>query len=204
LLVKSSSYFEQVVKAVSSLERPLQTIVCLALGKFSESLLSRFQLAFLLLLREKLKIPVEICDPAFTQLELSMLKDFRLFIIPNTRGSFPLSRPTLFFLPHSSHQLTNNVLFSNWEPSRLPYCILLSNELSTIREDVIFRRNPEKLEYILKSESVAQVVNLEDDFEYANVFSETAIHYFPESECSKMKESFWNQHEPRYIDPDVL
>uniref|UniRef100_A0A8C3ICC3 SRR1-like domain-containing protein n=1 Tax=Chrysemys picta bellii TaxID=8478 RepID=A0A8C3ICC3_CHRPI len=58
--------------------------VCYGIGSFSSCVISRYQLAFLLLLLEKLQIPKSQCyifDPLFSELEISVLNDLGVTVV---------------------------------------------------------------------------------------------------------------------------
>lgn len=118
--------------------------VCYGIGSFSEVKRSRYQLAYLMLINSLLK-PKEtrICDPIFSQDEISFLKrrgfvisdnDVRLLPFFNASPhSFPqeacfsaANSPVLFFMPHCGRRLYSNLLCTNWG-MQLRNVILIGN-----------------------------------------------------------------------------
>lgn len=95
----------------------LRDMVCYGVGNFSTASASLWQFACILSLQADLAVEhVFFYDPCTTDLEVALLKEFQIQIIPdNERGHRPVSVPTLFYMPHCPQQLYANVLMSNWE-----------------------------------------------------------------------------------------
>jgi hypothetical protein len=95
----------------------VRDIVCYGVGNFSTSSAPMWQFACILNLKVDLAIEdIFYYDPCTTELEMELLQEFQIQIIPhNERGHRPVSVPTLFYMPHCPQQLYANVLISNWE-----------------------------------------------------------------------------------------
>ncbi|KAF4521534.1 hypothetical protein B566_EDAN009502 [Ephemera danica] len=167
-------------------------IICFGLGKFSESVTSRYQLAFLLILQEKFQCPVQAYDPAFTPAEQQILPeeyDFEL-IEENEEGQRVVSPDicTLVFAPHCPKQLTNNFLWANWS-SNLKNCIFLCNSF----ERVIANPSclPESARYIIDISPYTEELLLANIFRFKDVFNDLAFHTF--NKTNELSPKFWSK-----------
>ncbi|CAG8590354.1 2186_t:CDS:2 [Paraglomus brasilianum] len=108
LLMDSQFYMElkeSLQKHLSTHSASVVDIVCYGIGSIESSILSRYQLALALLLRELLQ-----------------------------RGQRVISQPTLFFMPHCPLSLYDNVLSANWEKHRLEQLIMIGNRFDFYEE----------------------------------------------------------------------
>ncbi|OCB84112.1 hypothetical protein A7U60_g8785 [Sanghuangporus baumii] len=92
----------------------IQSILCLGLGSPSESAQARFQLSFLLELRDK--------------------------ILPE--GKHELEGATLAFMPHCDRVLYENFLRANWRPEAIADLLLIGNDLRGIPSRVLGKESP--------------------------------------------------------------
>ncbi|XP_026517248.1 SRR1-like protein [Terrapene carolina triunguis] len=112
--------------------------VCYGIGSFSSCVISRYQLAFLLLLLEKLQIPKSQCyifDPLFSELEISVLNDLGVTVVlENEEGKHHIHEFTIFYMIHCGKALYNNLLWSNWSVDALSKMIIIGNSFKGIEE----------------------------------------------------------------------
>uniref|UniRef100_A0A8D0GRP6 SRR1 domain containing n=1 Tax=Sphenodon punctatus TaxID=8508 RepID=A0A8D0GRP6_SPHPU len=112
--------------------------VCYGLGNFSSCVASRYQLAFLLLLLEKLQIPRRQCyifDPLFSDLETAVLNDLGVTpLFENEEGKRHVFKPTIFYMIHCGKALYNNLLWRNWSTETLSKVIIIGNSFKGIEE----------------------------------------------------------------------
>ncbi|XP_074869064.1 SRR1-like protein isoform X2 [Carettochelys insculpta] len=112
--------------------------VCYGIGNFSSCVISRYQLAFLLLLLEKLQIPKSQCyifDPLFSQLEIGVLNDLGITVVlQNEEGKHHIHEFTIFYMIHCGKALYNNLLWSNWSVDALSKMIIIGNSFKGIEE----------------------------------------------------------------------
>ncbi|KAL6451116.1 BER1 SRR1-like protein BER1 [Candida maltosa Xu316] len=101
-VIRNSKLFENIKTSLAS---EVSTIRCLALGSPSESKNAKYQLALLLELQSLFKANVSIYDPIFNDQDKEILKDFT--IEEKFTGD---SSQTLYFLPHASLELTEEIL----------------------------------------------------------------------------------------------
>jgi len=207
--IESSSFFEA---AVSSLERCLRgsansqvdRILCYGLGSFSNCLVARHQLGFLLALRVRLQVShVQIYDPLFTADEKSLLSEnFKCSVIDfNEEGKRRVSAEgcTLLFAPHCPKQLTNNFLWANWTPASLSNCIVLGNSFSSILNNPASL--PDTAEYLVKVNPYTSETGLANSFRLGDVFNDLAFHSF---DLSKAPSCLWSPlPAPIYPDDDT-
>ncbi len=170
-------------------------IVCYGIGSMDDSFTSRFQLALLLLIIDELKETklvdavsrVEFYDPVFNKADRILLQESLGFMIsPENEqclkqvesGQDSSFIPTLFYMPHCPKSLYNNLLYSNWSPSRLQNIILLGNSFSTIqsvtREEVM----KSSYRYIQDSLSFVSEIKLNQKCEITNDFYDLSFHVF--------------------------
>ncbi|XP_013165899.1 PREDICTED: SRR1-like protein [Papilio xuthus] len=204
--LEGSQFYNDVLKAVSTFlnERNISEIVCFGLGHVGECNISRYQLAFLLCLKDSFKpLKVLVHDPIFYIGECELLKRLGLIVIEeNNEGSYVISNTniTVVYLPHCPKQLTNNFLWSNWD-IRLENCILLCNSFTSLLENHPSRMLSEMVPYIYKLSKYLDEVILDNSFQYKDIFNDTSIHYIKKGELSKVDSNFWNKPEkPKYDD----
>ncbi|XP_030073378.1 SRR1-like protein isoform X2 [Microcaecilia unicolor] len=115
--------------------------VCYGVGRFSSCVISRYQLALLLLLLEKLQVPKHRChvfDPLFSRWEIAVLQALGLTVIfENEEGKHRIFTPTIFYMIHCGKALYNNLLWRNWSVDALSKAIIIGNSFKRIEE----RRN---------------------------------------------------------------
>uniref|UniRef100_A0A8C0GJ17 SRR1 domain containing n=1 Tax=Chelonoidis abingdonii TaxID=106734 RepID=A0A8C0GJ17_CHEAB len=128
--------------------------VCYGIGSFSSCVISRYQLAFLLLLLEKLQIPKSQCyifDPLFSELEISVLNDLSVTVVlENEEGKHHIHEFTIFYMIHCGKALYNNLLWSNWSVDALSKMIIIGNSFKGIEERLLARILERDYLYIAK------------------------------------------------------
>ncbi|XP_068634019.1 SRR1-like protein isoform X1 [Battus philenor] len=204
--IKSSHYFNDVLKSVSNVlkERNLLEIVCFGLGHIGECNISRYQLAFLLCLKQSFNLcDVFVHDPIFYSDECELLRRLGLTVITqNNEGCYVISQKhtTLVYLPHCPKQLTNNFLWSNWGV-QLENCILLCNSFASLLQNQPSRILKEAVPYIYKITSHIDEIVLKNNFQYKDIFNDTSIHYISKEKLPDIDSEFWNKTEqPKYED----
>ncbi|KAJ1673920.1 sensitivity to red-light reduced protein, partial [Spiromyces aspiralis] len=94
------------------------SIVCYGIGPVSRYQVPQYQLALVLLLRDRLKTKVEsvwIFDPCDTDLDNEVYRYFGLNpIASNENGRRKVNERTLFYMPHCEEFLYDNVWAANW------------------------------------------------------------------------------------------
>lgn len=158
-------------------------------------------MAFILLVKELLNI--ENCvfhEPILWQAEINCLQTLNCqFHRKNLEGKLSLQgTPSLIFLPHCPKQLTNNLLWKNWSPADLKYCILIGNSFQQIIQASFKKSLLHDAEYISKISPHSSEYKINNTFKFGNVFNDTSIHTFNVDLAPK---EFWSENpEPEYKD----
>lgn len=192
-------------EALVSLENPkIEEIVCFGLGHVSDRIVSRYQLALLLCLRNELKVDVFIQDPGFWSIDKIILKELGFTLLENNlEGKYKANKTTLFYLPHCPKQLTNNLLWYNWD-LHLKNCIVISNSFVRVTENLSKKELVKNANYIADILPYTFEFAVINTFKFFDVFNDTAIHVFPLTKLILIPEDFWaNREEPKYDLDDI-
>lgn len=160
-------------------------IVCYGLGSFGSNMTSRYQLAFLILLKEKMgNIRLELYDPSFTPNEIKVMSTTLDFIVleENEEGHRLVrgdGAGVLFFMPHAPHQLVNNLIYTNWTPESISKCVCICNSFENLKVNFPKRVLQQNLGYIDRSERIVVEYGIINTFPYKDIFNDMAIHSFP-------------------------
>ncbi|KAI9556860.1 hypothetical protein GHT06_016652 [Daphnia sinensis] len=203
--VESSSFFNSFITFLAGitkeLDKSIAEIVCFGLGHISSCKAAQHQLGLLLLLEEQFHCPVEVFDPVFCSVEENVIKELKLKLSPtNCEGK---RKPvlsggcTLFFFPHCPKELSNNLLYTNWNPRHIEHCILYSNSFEKIRLDIPFRFL-KSYHYLLQSQEIVEEVPVPNIFHFPDIFNDLSLHYFPSHLRSNVQSPFWESPEPNY------
>ena len=140
----------------------ISKIICLGLGNFAQNptsisaqIASKHQLSFLLaLLKTSSAAQGLVFDPVLTQCEKEILTTLGLETASeNLEGRYPVDCATLFYLPHCPKQLTNNVLWANWES--LHNVVIIGNSFNTC----VLNLSKRQLESVSYLQQAAIIVN---------------------------------------------
>ncbi|KAM4054160.1 SRR1-like protein isoform 1-T2 [Anomaloglossus baeobatrachus] len=183
--------------------------VCYGLGNFTSCVISRHQMAFILLFLERFKIPRHQCyvfDPVFSQLDIAVLRELGLtLVMKNEEGKHAVNRPTVFFMLHCGKALYNNLLWRNWSCDALSQMIIIGNSFKGIEERLVSRVLQRDYIYIYKSLRVVEETPFPESNQYSDIFNDTSIHSFPAAELKTLpKETWLCQEEPQYEDCEDL
>ncbi|KAJ3603957.1 hypothetical protein NHX12_028698 [Muraenolepis orangiensis] len=175
--------------------------VCYGLGSFSSCVSARYQLAMLLLLLETLQVTPGRCsvfDPVFSEGELDVLRQLDLTVLTeNEEGKRLVKRPTIFYLMHCGKALYNNLLWRNWKRETLPLLTIIGNSFSGIQ--TIGRELQRDYGYIDQAVAVCEERRLPCPPRLLDVFNDTAVITFPDSDLGKLPQCTWaDPAEPRY------
>ena len=181
------------------------------IGNFTTCPIARYQLSFLIVLREKLQDKCTSCsvyDPMFSKNDLEVLDKIDFSVIAeNEEGKRQCSVPTVAFMPHCGKALYNNFVWKNLHSG--PDCtlrnvILIGNSFSRMIE-----RTPKSVlmatgNYIIKMADYTQEVSLPSNTSHSDVFNDLSVHTFPRSKLNDIPGDFWDDlAEPQYTDEDV-
>nr|CAI5862945.1 unnamed protein product [Callosobruchus analis] len=199
------SLFASLQEALTAIDKPqLSKIVCFGLGRFTENLSARYQLALLLCLKDFYQVSVCAYDPCFSEFEIDLLHHFQIEVLEkNLEGKYKVEpgEYVLFYLPHCSKQLSNNLLWRNWGLS-LCQCIVVANSFNEIIERSSTKALKENAEYVSKITPYVLEVAVINSFKFYEVFNDTAVHVFPK--LSFVPQDLWLQNnEPEYRENDI-
>ncbi|CAI5797256.1 SRR1 domain containing [Podarcis lilfordi] len=181
--------------------------VCYGIGNFSSCIQAQYQLAFLLLLLEELKIPEDLCyifDPVFSTLEIKVLADLGLTVLlENEEGKRCIHNPTIFYMVHCGKALYNNLLWSNWSIEALSKTVIIGNSFKGIEDRMLSRIFQKDYSYIAKVLIATDEEALPSHPQYLDIFNDTSVHCFPLEKLRDLPPEIWKlQEEPVYPDED--
>lgn len=188
-------------------QNAVRELICYGLGRFSSCLIARFQLAFLLLLRDMLQVQCYVYDPLFSDTEKLLLDKMKLLVLhENEEGKRKISgKPTLFYMPHCGKPLYNNVLWANWEPGELDKLVILGNSFQHMADSIPSRLLCQKAPFVLKILPYVLEKPVENSFRYTDIFNDTSVHVFPSQSCDIYPADFWTRGpEPVYSDDEII
>lgn len=182
----------------------ISDIVCYGLGSFTTSVISRYQLALLLLFKEHFTANVYIYDPVFSDHELDILNKLQLiFIEENEEGARKIDTFTLIYMPHCPTALVNNLLWRNWG-HQLSKCIILSNSFKALSQCETRKNFQERFHYIHSILPVTTEMDLKNNFIYTDIFNDLSLHSFPLTSLCKLSQEFWKKEaKPTYENADI-
>lgn len=136
----------------------------------------------------------------FSNQENEILQELGFHVLQeNEEGKRSVEDLTIFYLPHCSHQLVNNLLYANWEVDKLRNCVIISNSFKNIHNSVPPRLLSKSLSFISRvSSDICEEAEVQNSFEYPDIFNDTAIHVFPISKimCHSPNDLFWLERAP--------
>ncbi|XP_069817425.1 SRR1-like protein isoform X2 [Dendropsophus ebraccatus] len=183
--------------------------VCYGLGSFTSCVISRHQMAFLLLFLEQFKIPRHHCyvfDPVFSPLEIAVLQKLGLTVLlKNDEGKHAVCKPTVFYMLHCGKALYNNLLWKNWSCDALSQMIIIGNSFKEIDERLVSRILQRDYTYIYKSLTMVEETSFPESDHYSDVFNDTSVHSFPVAKLKSVSKETWQSpDEPQYQDCEDL
>ncbi|XP_078739686.1 SRR1-like protein isoform X2 [Lampetra fluviatilis] len=153
-------------------------VVAYGVGRFAICPTARYQLALLCIITDSLQVvrsKVSVYDPVFSAVEEQTLTSLGMSLVRyNEEGKRRVSGPTLFYLPHCGKALSNNLLWSNWDPRSLAQTILIGNSLSSVVSSLPSRILDRDYRLIHKEVALPALPPRLSD-----VFNDTTLHHFP-------------------------
>jgi hypothetical protein len=111
---------------------------------------------------------------------------------------------TLFYLPHCPKQLTNNILWANWQPETLGSidpisvdkpCVhglyILGNSFERITSSLPDRILKESAEYILLASKYVFETKVDNCFKFSDIFNDTSLHSFSIDKLPPSSDPIW-------------
>lgn len=180
-------------------------IVCYGLGQFSSCTIARYQLGFLLTLKQVLQsTQVHIYDPVFSADEVLFLKELGLNVLDiNEEAKRTLKTKSICFLPHCDFPLYNNLLWANWNIECLSKLVIIGNSFQTYELSNARRYLKEKAKYIYLANKFITEIQMANTFRFNDIFNDLSIHYFKTSSLSLVDSFVWTEtEEPEYSDAE--
>lgn len=201
-----SDYYENAVDKLKSLIESFQNeekhLICIGIGRFSECLISRYQLAFILSIKELFGFTtIEFHEPILTSSEVSILKKLNCSVATaNFEGKIEIQSDcfTLVYAPHCPKQLINNLLWKNWNADSLKQLIYIGNSFSNVLNSTPSRFLSVDAAFIVKLQAHCDEIELVNNFKFTDIFNDTSVHRFPA--VDQLANEFWceNHQEPIY------
>lgn len=198
--LEHSEFIEKVLKQLEEVfkERKVKEVICLGIGRVSEDTISKYQLLFILIVQEKFKIDkIKFYDPVLDENDRKVLSHFGCEVLTeNTEGKYKAEEPTLYYLPHCPKQITNNLLYSNWNTKALKNLVLICNSFKSIIESTPERLLRPNAHYLLEISSYVKEIDIHNCFRFNDIFNDLSIHHF---QPGHIPDYLWSQHpEPTY------
>lgn len=193
--LKLSSYYENVIhqlrRLLSSSEGNQKHLICIGIGHFSECLISRHQLAFILSINELFGfLSIDFHEPALTRPEISILKKLNCSVIAkNFEGKIKIDGITLVYAPHCPKQLINNLLWKNWNAQTINQIIYIGNSFKNLLSSTPDRFLSIDAGYIVKLQPHCEEIPFENNFKFTDIFNDTSVHRFPTTK--ELPQEFW-------------
>lgn len=184
-------------------EKQIKEVICLGIGRISDCVIAKHQLAFISLITEQFKLKsVKFFDPIISEQEKEVFESLNYQVLTeNKEGKYQATHHTLFYLPHCPKQLTNNLLWANWNPENLKNIVLISNSFKNIIEETPERLLRPNAHYILEINQFTKESEIENCFKFEDIFNNFAIHQF---EVKQVEKKFWeSKPEPNYSSDDL-
>lgn len=201
-----SIYYKNSVDKLKSIliqyPEPIKRLICIGIGHFSDCVISRHQLAFVLLVKKQFDISsIEFHEPILTQGEISILKRLNCSITAeNLEGKIEIDQgTTIVYAPHCPKQLINNFLWKNWNKNKLKELIYIGNSFTNLLNSTPSRFLATDAGYIVAIQSYCEEISLVNNFKFTDIFNDTSVHRFSKSTLDELSEEFWtNKIEPIY------
>lgn len=198
-------------QAIESLEeilnqKQIKEIICLGIGRISDCSIAKYQLALISIIGKRLKCQViKFFDPVLSASEQEAIKQLGYEVLTeNIEGKYIAEDPTLFYLPHCPKQITNNLLFANWNSDQIQNLHLICNSFKSIIEATPERLLRPNAHYIIEIKDFVEEKEIENTFRFTDIFNDFSIHSFPSTKLEALSSTFWEIHpEPNYSEEDL-
>lgn len=179
-----SAYYESTIKKLQPILDAYETneihLICIGIGHFSDCSISRHQLAFILLLKQRFNIArLEFHEPILTASEVDILTKLNCSVAhENYEGKIPIVGPTVVYAPHCPKQLINNLLWRNWQANALQQLIYIGNSFSNVVNSTPNRFLAIDAAFIVHLQPICVETALVNNFKFSDIFNDTSVHQF--------------------------
>lgn len=191
----------------TSIETKSIEIICYGLGQFSSCVIARYQLGFLLILKQILhSAHVYIYDPLFSPEEKLFLKELGFNVLNiNEEAKRTLKGKSVCFLPHCDLPLYNNLLWANWNLKQLSELVIIGNSFQSYELNDAKGSLKEKAKYVYLANKFITEVRISNVFRFTDIFNDLSLHYFKIGSLSSVDSFMWTDtEEPEYSDGDEV
>ncbi|KAH8117539.1 hypothetical protein DFH11DRAFT_1025896 [Phellopilus nigrolimitatus] len=183
-------------EALGALSTEIKNVLCLGLGSPTESVQARFQLCFLLELRDEIlpqnQASISAFDPIFSSQDTTLLTSLGVQILSdNQHGKHILSVPTLVFMPHCDRELYEGLLRANWRAPPLANLVLIGNELCRYTESISSRILGAESPCVSRLAPLLASERLPEHGAFPNAFSSTGIQHISAASLASQATGFW-------------
>lgn len=190
-----STYYESAIKKLRSILDAYDSdqihLICIGIGHFSDCSISRHQLAFILLLKQRFNIPqIEFHEPILAASEVDILTKLNCSVaLENCEGKISIDRPTIVYAPHCPKQLINNLLWRNWNATALQQLIYIGNSFSNLINSTPNRFLSIDAAFIAQLQPKSVETQLVNNFKFSDIFNDTSAHQF--NAVDQLPVEFW-------------
>lgn len=191
-----SLYYANAIEKLQSILSPCPPdkihLICIGIGNFSECSISRHQLSFILLVKQRFNLrSIEFHEPILTKSEVDILTKLNCSVaLKNCEGKIPIVGPTIIYAPHCPKQLINNLLWRNWNSAALQHLIYIGNSFSNLVNSTPNRFLAIDAAFIVQLQSICVETELINNFKFSDIFNDTSVHQFQAIETVSA-ETFW-------------
>eukprot|EP01083_Nonionella_stella_P229704 812724_1 len=208
-------------------------VVCYGIGSMARSQCACKQFALLLLLTGRTEKnaatsatsisqlgtsvrSIELFEPTFTPADCTVAREWGLTVLTrNEEGKRRVDGRTLFYMPHCSRGLYNNVVWANWGPEQLQKIAIVGNSFSLCleKENLIIGESHTSPAVSASLRRISQhgllrELPLPSESDTVGVFNDLALHVFPQNLLSSSREGAWSPRPPEYMadesDPELI
>jgi len=187
-------------------QKQVEEVICLGIGRISQCLIAKHQLAFISAIQKRFDVAlIKFFDPVLSADEKKLLELLQHKVLTeNTEGKYLAQRPTLFFLPHCPKQITNNLLFTNWNPENIQNLTLICNSFTSIVQSAPERFLRPNAHFILEIQPFVSELEVENNFRFTDIFNDFSIHSFASEKLKNLPTTYWSDPpDPKYSEEDL-
>lgn len=204
----NSDFLESAISSLNELPqlKQVREIVCLGIGRISDCSIAKHQLALISLLARHFGIEtIKFFDPVLSASEKQLIEELNYKVLTeNKEGKYEAAHPTLFYLPHCPKQITNNLLYANWNSEKIQNLLLICNSFQTIIDTTPERFLRPNGHYILEINPFASEKEIENIFKFPDIFNDLSIVTFASETLEQAPAELWeNNPVPNYAEDDI-
>lgn len=185
-------------------------MIAYGLGSVNDNLISQYQFACALALRNELNIhgSLEIYDPAMGKEDAAIASELGCEVIPhNEEAKRVVLRKTLFFMPHCGFNLYNGLMWANWG-EHMKNLVVVGNSFSQYSQMMTQEQNKDPTNAIYPLLPFISETPIEMDMcsdgvtpipDVFNSFHDTSVHCFDDDGYERAEKSNLWLHRPKEV-----